>query len=93
MESVQQNITVKVVCVTGNVKLMQTAPREKDVSMNFVPRCVTQTRIVCREKFALTALASQAVTKKRTVDLGRYANKVLVFAQLASSILLLVVKT
>jgi hypothetical protein len=72
---------------------MQIVPRERDVLMVFVPRCVIQTRIVFREKFALTAPANLAVTKKRIVALARSAKEAHVFAQLASSTPQLAVKT
>ena len=41
---------VRVVCVICNVTSMLTVQRERDVLMVCVPRCVTVTRIVCREK-------------------------------------------
>jgi len=72
---------------------MQIVPRERDVLMVFVPRCVTQTRIVFREKFALTAPANQAVTKRRIVALAKSVKEAHVFAQLASSTLQPAVKT
>ena len=64
---------------------MQIVPREKNVLMVFGPRCVIPTRIVFREKFALTAPANLAVTKKRTVELVRSVKEAHVFAQLALS--------
>ena len=40
----------RVVCAICNATSMLTVPRERDVLMVCVPRCVTVTRIVCREK-------------------------------------------
>ena len=93
MRSVHNSTLAKVACVTGSVRLMQTVPKEKDVWMVFVQKFAIPTKIVSREKFALTAHAYLDVTKKRTVDQVKFVKKEIVFAQLDLSTLLLGVKT
>ena len=93
MRSVHNSTLAKVACVTGSVRLMQTVPKEKDVWMVFVQKFAIPTKIVSREKFALTAHAYLDVTKKRTVDQVKFVKKEIVFAQLDLSTLLLGVRT
>jgi hypothetical protein len=83
--SVHLGTLAKVECVTSNAKSMPIVHGVKSAKVESVSRYVTQIGTVCRARSVLTAPASLAAIRKRTVDLEKFVKKDLVFAHLGLS--------
>jgi len=69
METAKQIISAMVIYVTTNVPSILSVPEVRNAWLAFVLRSVGLTKIVCKAKFVLTALANLVVTRKKIVDL------------------------